>query len=255
MNYYKIISITVAFSGLILGGCATQPAQDETITSIDQTVTELRNHLQQISVKDNAYRNDQLDFALLKKNKAILITNLDKISQKQQAGTIVGEKYDQYLDKTLSALYFIWLEELEGSLTNNQFDYVLQISNEQSQVAERIDVQDWVGSKNKQTAYDNIQTAFRDLNELLNQNNAVIANNGKLAQQKKQLEDLKQANDITNYNSLTKEYNTLIDKNTELIASYNALVQKYDTRYLNQVFLDFIDINQILPQQTKLNIQ
>lgn len=254
MSNFKILFITCLFSCIFFTGCFVPPA-DSTITDIDSSVAQITSHLQQISSQNGKYRNEQLDFQLLQSVKNNLLKDLYLLDQKKQSGTINKDLYDKYLDKNLSALHFIWLEELENALSNNQDEYIAQINTELTQVNNYRYVQDWIKNNNKQTAYDNIKSLLRDLIELTNLNKTITENNIKLAEQSKQLEELKQASDFTAYNQLAKEYNQLVESNSALINTYNQSAQKYDSLYLNQVFLEYININQILPDQYQLNLK
>lgn len=233
---------------LFFTGCINNQVNPN-IAQIDQQASTLRNHIYEISGDDGYYHNENIDFALIKRVKDSVGENLKNILVAYNDQKLEYDIYQEGLDKSISLMYFCWIEQADAARRNNDLDNLNFIREEEADFSSQEAIQKWIDENGKREYYKKIENYFSLVPELISKGSEIDANNQKLNELKTQAEGLQVDGNIVEYNLVADEYNALLEQNNQMIDEYNTQLEEIDYENVFNNFMKFIDVSYIFPGQ------
>jgi hypothetical protein len=239
---------------LTISGC-WGAKQNMDITQIDQQANSLREHLYAISGGEDVYKNENLDFSLLNQVKTIVNERCSNLINYYKDGKINEDIKNEGLDKSISLLYFVWMEQFDSAQANKKVDEINQIFEEQTDFTANQTIKDYLEKNGKIDSYNKLQDIFKNYPDLINKSILIDENNAKLDQMKTDASRLEGENNISEYNRVADEYNSLLDENNKLIEEYNTKLENYKYDDVYKTFINLINVGVIFPGQTEIPLE
>ena len=250
MSIKKILIIFVSFF-LILSGCFTDGSTNS-LTQIDLQLQKINDHVVSISGDSHTYQNENLDLSLLSNVKDSLIALSQKLIIEHQSQAITDDQYNDGLNKIVSLLHYIWMEEFDAALKYQNKVIILKIQQEQKEFCSQADVKEWLVNNQKYNHTQALQKKISEVVQAIDYQNQIKQNQEQLTILKQQLSDLSDKNDVSGYNDLVPEYNNLVDANQQINDQYQQLISQNNPENLYQSFLNLVDVKVIFPGQEQL---
>ncbi|MBU0648168.1 hypothetical protein KJ855_03225 [Patescibacteria group bacterium] len=246
--------IVILTALLIFPGCQ-EFTKNQNIAAIDLQISRIQHHVESISTADNIYYNENVDFTLLNEAKQVCFDNGIKLTEEYSQETITPSELSSGLDKMISLLYFIWMEEFDTATRDQNHDQLVKIKQEHDSIGQNEVISNWLTENNLTQNYQQIQDIIKNTIDAVDKGKTIEANDTKLSSLQSQLEQFKQDNQIDSYNNLVNEYNSLLEQNKALINEYNLIITEYDSDYIFNSFLSLVNIKLLFPQQENLQLK
>lgn len=237
---------------ILLVGC--QDNQNLNIAAIDQQIIRLRTHIIDIADDEGVYQNELVDMQLLKEIKETTIDNAQENMNLFNDGKMTTDDLDETLEKTLSVLYFIWMEELNSAQTIADIDRLDQLQTEHNSITSEELIQSFLQKKDLMNTYAETREIFKKVPELVREKIQIEDWAEELAEIQNELEVLKADNKVSEYNEKVDVYNARLVEYESKIHEYNNQIEKYNNHYIYQTFIDLININLIFPGQENIQL-
>lgn len=251
----KQISLALSFFILFFTSGCIESKQLNEAKIIDQQINLVSQHIQKISQESGSYRNDEIDFSLLKKVKQETISQVESLINCYQSNQCSEQDLNSNLKKANSLLYFIWMEELDNVISINLKTELINLSQEHENYIKDPEIEKWLKNNQLLDKSNNISTVFNDVINLLANFEKIKNNYEQLKNLQTDLDQLKQSSEVEQYNKKADEYNNLLDETNKISDDYNAQIKKYTPEYIDQSFIALIDISQIFPGQNDLPLK
>lgn len=250
----RIILKYILVSGLILlAGCSDNSNLD--IDQLNQQATVLKDHLYEISGDKDFYENEKIDFSLLKNIKNVVLERSQNIILSHRDDKIQDQVLDEGLNKSISLLYLIWMEEADAARRNNDLENLKYIQKEQSEFSSQKEVSSWIEDNGKNDSHNRLQQYLDSLPQLLEQGKKIDENNERLNVLRADADRFKTENNIVEYNRVADEYNVLLEENNRMVDDYNSKLEGIDYNKIYDDFINMIDVGFIFPGQDTIPLK
>ncbi len=253
MNYKIVLVIPVIFS-LFLAGCNSD-TQNLDIKQLDQQASNLRSHLYDISGNNDYYDNENIDFTLLKEVKDVVLDRSAKIVNSHRDDKIEDAVLDDGINKSITLLFFVWMEEFDAAQSNNDLDNLNYIKDEIDLFVNETEVMNWIKNNDKKSSLNEIDKILIEMPSLVNLGLEIDRNNEELNTMKSEADQFETNDNVVEYNRVADNYNVLLDENNVKIEDYNSRLEQMNYENIFTTFMKMIDVSYIFPGQTSIPLE